>query len=103
MLLESFRLRLGVYKGMKWNDHKGMEMNEICGGWPRIIWPSPRPVRGPVLPRRHRGSGNPYLGPLGQREYVRGVIPPRTLQNPDQRCVQATVVHPSKYVKKKET
>ena len=27
MLLESFRLHLGVYKGMKWNDHKGTEMN----------------------------------------------------------------------------
>ena len=24
-----FRLRLRVYKGNEWNDHKGMEMNEI--------------------------------------------------------------------------
>ena len=23
------RLHLGVHKGMKWNDHKGMEMNKM--------------------------------------------------------------------------
>ena len=65
-----------------------------CGDRPRIIsWLGPRPAQGPVLPKRHRGPGNPYLGPLGQREHVRGVIPPQTLQNPDQGCVQATIVH----------
>ena len=25
----SLRLRLGVHKGMEWNDHKGMERNEM--------------------------------------------------------------------------
>ena len=23
------RLRLGVHKGMEWNDHKGIELNEM--------------------------------------------------------------------------
>ena len=26
-VLIGLRLRLGVHKGMEWNDHKGMEMN----------------------------------------------------------------------------
>ena len=29
MLTDVFRLRLGVYKRMEQNDHKGMEMNEM--------------------------------------------------------------------------
>ena len=28
-MLESLRLCLGVYKGMEWNNHKGMKMNGI--------------------------------------------------------------------------
>ena len=42
MLLESFRLHLGVYKGMKWNDHKGTEMNGMYLNkgkeWKRMEW-----------------------------------------------------------------
>ena len=31
------RLRLGVYKGMEWNDHKGMEWNVFKGKeWRRM-------------------------------------------------------------------
>ena len=67
---------------------------ESCGDRPKIIgWlalsPSEeQPIRGDVVIQ------NPYLGPLEQKEHVRGVIPSRTFQNPNQGCVLATVVLP---------
>ena len=41
-LAGQLRLRLGVYKGMKWNDHKGMESNGMYvskgNEWKRMEW-----------------------------------------------------------------
>ena len=56
-------------------------------GW--ALGPSEDAVRS----KSQRGPSNPYSGPQGQREHVRGVISPRILQIPKQRYILATIVN----------